>query len=76
VEFGSVLRKRNSILITQLPIPRYLFGQASLPPINDGVITSRGFESSITYKKKFAKDLFLMNRISVAFARNVLENNN
>jgi TonB-linked SusC/RagA family outer membrane protein len=68
--------KRNSILITQLPIPRYMFGQTTLPPVNDGVMTNRGFESSLTYKKKFTKDLFVLNRISVAFARNVLENNN
>jgi len=68
--------KRNSILITQLAIPSYLFGQTSMPPLNDGVMTNRGFETSFTYKKKFTKDLFIMNRLSAAFARNVLEKNN
>ena len=68
--------KRNSILITQLAVPRYLFGQLSMPPLNDGVMTNRGFETSFTYKKKFAKDLFISNRISAAFARNKIEKNN
>lgn len=68
--------KRNSILITQLAIPRYLFGQLSMPPVNEGVMTNRGFETSFTYKKKINKDLFIMNRLSAAFARNVLEKNN
>lgn len=68
--------KRNSILITQLAVPRYMFGQLSMPPVNDGVMTNRGFETSFTHKKKFAKDLFIMNRISAAFARNVIEENN
>ena len=65
--------KRNSILITQLPIPKYMFGQTALPPLNDGVMTNRGFETSLTYKKKFTKDLFILNRLSVAFARNKIE---
>lgn len=68
--------KRNSILITQLAVPRYLFGQLSMPPVNEGVMTNRGFETSFTYKKKINKDLFIMNRISAAFARNVIEENN
>lgn len=68
--------KRNSILITQLAVPKYVFGQLTLPPVNDGVMTNRGFESTFTYKKKFTNGLFMMNRISGAFARNVLNNNN
>jgi TonB-linked SusC/RagA family outer membrane protein len=68
--------ERNSILITQLAVPRYLFGQLSMPPVNDGVMTNRGFETSLSHKKKFRGDFFIMNRLSAAFARNVLEKNN
>lgn len=75
-DFDLFYEKRNSILITQLAVPRYVLGQLSLPPVNDGVMTNQGFETSFTYKKKITKDLFIMNRISAAFARNVVEKNN
>lgn len=68
--------KRSSILIDETPIPSYLFGQINLPPVNDGVMTNRGFETSVTYSKNFNKDLFLMTRFSAAFARNRIENSN
>lgn len=68
--------KRSSILIDNLPIPQYLFGQTNLPPVNDGVMTNRGFESTITYTKKVNSDLSFVSRFSTSFARNRVENSN
>ncbi len=68
--------KRSSILISTLPIPEYMFGQTALPPVNDGIMTNRGFETSFSYKKQVNKDLFLMSRVSAAFARNNIEKSN
>ncbi len=68
--------KRNSILITALPIPKYMFGMVALPPVNQGVMTNRGFETTLTYKKKINKDLFIMTRLAAAYAHNNIVNNN
>ena len=68
--------KRNSILITQVAIPRYMFGQLGMPPLNDGVMTNRGFETSISHRKNFSRDFSVMNRLSAAYAKNIIENNN
>jgi TonB-linked SusC/RagA family outer membrane protein len=68
--------KRNSILISQLALPKYMFGQLTLPPANDGVMTNRGFEASIGYNKKVNKDLYISSTFSTAFARNRVENAN
>ncbi|MBK0383703.1 TonB-dependent receptor [Pedobacter sp. SD-b] len=65
--------KRNSILITNVPIPTFIFGQQSLPPRNDGVMTNRGFEATLGYSKSVNKDLYLGTRLSTAFARNKVE---
>ncbi len=75
-DFDVFHEERNSILITQLAIPKYLFGQLSLPPANDGVMINRGFETSLAYKRKMNKDLFVSARVSAAFARNKVENYN
>lgn len=76
VDVDLFYEKRNSILITQLPIPKYMFGQLSLPPRNDGVMVNRGFEASIGYNKKVNSDLYITTRFSTAFARNRVENAN
>ncbi len=65
--------KRNSILITQSSVPEYMFGQLSLPPTNDGVMTNRGFETSLGYQKRVNTDFRFTSRFSVAFARNKVE---
>ena len=75
-DFDLFYEKRSSILISQLPVPRYMFGQLNLPPSNDGVMTNRGFETSFSYKKKLGKDLFVMSRLSASFARNRIEEYN
>jgi len=68
--------KRSSILIDNLPIPQYMFGQTNLPPANDGIMTNRGFETTLTYTKKVNTDLSFVTRFSTAFARNRVEKSN
>lgn len=68
--------KRSSILISQLALPKYMFGQLSLPPANDGEMINRGFEASLGYNKKVNKDLYISTTFSAAFARNRIENAN
>lgn len=77
-EFDADLfyEKRNSILITESAIPKYIFGQLNLPPVNDGVMTNHGFEANIGYHKAINKDLFIKTRFSAAFARNKIINSN
>jgi TonB-linked SusC/RagA family outer membrane protein len=65
--------KRNSILTTVTPIPTYMYGQRSLPPLNDGVMSNRGFESTLGYTKSVNKDWFIGARFSASFARNRIE---
>lgn len=68
--------KRSSILIDNLPIPQFMFGQTNLPPANDGVMTNHGFESTITYTQKVNSDFSFVSRFSASFARNRVEDNN
>ena len=76
LEVDLFYEKRNSILITTVPIPTFIFGQQNLPPRNDGVMTNRGFETTLGYSKSVNKDLFLGARVSAAFARNKMEHFN
>lgn len=73
LEVDLFYEKRNSILITTVPIPTFIYGQQALPPRNDGVMTNRGFETTLGYSKSVNKDLFLGARLSTAFARNTME---
>ena len=62
--------KRSSILITTSAIPGFMFGQINLPPTNDGIMTNKGFETTLGYHKQVTRDLFLSGRLSASFARN------
>jgi TonB-linked SusC/RagA family outer membrane protein len=68
--------KRENILTTTSAIPVYYFGQQSLPPTNDGLMTNKGFEVTLAYNKSVNKDLFIGLRYSAAFARNTIEQMN
>ncbi len=68
--------KRTSILINDSPIPLFMLGHNNLPPTNTGEMTNRGFETNISYTKNFSRDLMLGARLSMAFARNRIENKN
>ena len=65
--------KRSSILTIVTPIPAYMYGQKALPPRNDGIMTNRGFESTLGYSKSVNKDWFVGARFSASFARNTIE---
>ncbi len=67
---------RTSILITQSKIPRYITGQVNQPPTNTGIMTNRGIEATLGYRKLSKNDLFFNTRLSGAFARNKIINMN
>ncbi|GGZ16578.1 SusC/RagA family TonB-linked outer membrane protein [Echinicola pacifica] len=62
--------KRSSILITNSNIPTYVFGQLSLAPTNNGVMTNKGIEASLGYTNHFPSGFTLSSRLSTSFARN------
>ncbi|MGQ1783610.1 SusC/RagA family TonB-linked outer membrane protein [Saccharicrinis sp. GN24d3] len=68
--------KRSSILMSQVPIPVYMFGQTALPKRNDGVMTNQGIEASLTYNKKLSDDLRVSTTLGGSFARNKIINAN
>lgn len=68
--------ERNDILITTSAIPKFMYGQMSLPPANDGKMTNKGFETTLGYSKSLNKDLFVGARYSISFARNTMEKMN
>ena len=63
--------KRNNILRERGTIPS-LNGlpNSALPRQNVGVVVNRGFEAEINYKKAINKDLSILARTNVGFARN------
>ena len=60
----NILRRRGTIpTLNGLPI-------GALPPVNIGVVQNRGFETELNYKKVITKDLSILTRGNVSFARN------
>ncbi len=76
VDLDLFYEKRTSILVDASPIPELMFGQRNLPPTNTGIMSNRGFETSLSYSRNFAEDLYLGARLSMSFARNTVENMN
>ncbi len=67
---------RSSILIDELPIPKYMFGQLNLPPRNDGEMENKGFEATLGYSISINEDLYVSTRLSASYARNKVLNAN
>ncbi len=63
--------KRDNILMSQATVP-VLGGLPSsvLPPLNIGVVENRGYEIELMYRKKASKNLSLMSKINLNYARN------
>jgi TonB-linked SusC/RagA family outer membrane protein len=63
--------KRNNILRNRGTVP-VLNGLPNnvLPPANVGVISNKGYEVELNYKKSINKDFSLRSRLNVSFARN------
>jgi TonB-linked SusC/RagA family outer membrane protein len=66
---------RDNILRNRGTIPS-LNGLPSnvLPPANVGVISNKGYEVELNYKKSFNKDFNIQSRLNVSYARNFQNN--
>ncbi len=62
--------ERSSILITRSTTPMYMTGQTNQPPTNSGIMTNRGVEAILGYRKMTRNELFINTRLSGSFARN------
>lgn len=69
--FDYFNEKRDNILRSRGTIP-VLNGlpNSALPPVNIGVIENKGFEFEMNYKKSFSRDLSIVGRANVSYARN------
>ncbi len=60
----NILRTRGTVpALNGLPI-------GSLPPVNIGVITNKGYEIELNYKKQISPDLSIFTKLNLNYARN------
>jgi len=63
--------KRNNILTNRGTVPDVNgLPIAALPPVNIGIVSNKGYEIELTYKKVFTKDFSLLSKLNLNFARN------
>ena len=60
----NILRNRGTVpVLNGLPI-------SVLPPVNIGKVVNRGYEIELNYKKSFNKDLFVLAKANLNYAKN------
>lgn len=60
----NILRSRGTIpILNGLPL-------STLPPVNIGVISNKGYEVELSYKKAFRQDFSLLSKINFNYAKN------
>lgn len=63
--------RRDNILRTRGTIPRINgFPNSVIPPVNLGIVENKGYEIELNYRKAFSKDLSLMAKVNLNYARN------